>query len=477
MKCFWKIFVALLALLLVSCGGHDRSSDVKEVNLDLAAIKKSGSLRAITTYGATSYFIYRGRPMGYEYELLTRLAEHLNLNLEIVIAKNLDSLISMLKKGDGDIIAHGLAITRQRKERVAFATPHTVTRQVLVQRLPENWRDMKLHEIEDALIRNPIDLIGKKVHVRRNTSYYQRLINLSEEIGDEIDIELAPGDLATEDLIAMVAEGEIDYTVADQYIAAINKTYYPDLDIKTVISFPQRIAWAIRKSSPQLLEAVNDWIYEMKKGLDYHVLYNKYFKNTKAFKRRKEFSSYPGGRISAYDDQIKKHAAMLNWDWSLLASMIYQESRFDPETESWAGAKGLMQLMPAMTERFGLEDPSDPQENIEAGTRYLLYLKELWGIIPDSLERIKFILASYNVGENHVSDARRLADKYGADPDLWEGNVAKYLRLKSKKKYYNDAVVKYGYCRGDEPYKYVKEIFERYEHYRRVIEFNSKPGT
>ncbi|NIP43936.1 MAG: transporter substrate-binding domain-containing protein [candidate division Zixibacteria bacterium] len=474
---FSKILIALLALILISCGGHGRSSDVKEVNMDLPAIKERGSLRAITTYSATSYFIYRGRPMGYEYELLTRLADHLNLNLEIVIAKNLDSLISMLKKGDGDIIAHGLAVTQQRKERVAFATPHTVTRQVLVQRLPEKWRDMMRHEIEEALIRNPIDLIGKKVYVRKNSSYYQRLINLSDEIGGDIDIELVPGDLATEDLIAMVAEGEIDYTIADQYIAAINKTYHPDLDIKTAISFPQHIAWAVRKSSPQLLEAINDWIYEMKKGLDYYVIYNKYFKNTKAFKRRKEFSSYPGGKISAYDDLIKKHAAVLKWDWSLLASMIYQESRFDPEAESWAGAKGLMQLMPAMAKRFGLENLSDPEENIEAGTEYVLYLQELWDIIPDSLERIKFILASYNVGENHVSDARRLADKYGADPNLWNGNVAKYLRLKSKKKYYNDDVVKYGYCRGDEPYKYVNEIFERYDHYRTVIEFNSKPGT
>ena len=475
MKSFLNILFTLLVLLLITCGGHDGSSDVREVNLDLHAIKERGSLRAITTYSATSYFIYRGRPMGYEYELLTRLADHLDLNLEIVIAKNLDSLISMLKEGDGDIIAHGLTITQQRKKRVAFATPHTVTRQVLVQRLPKNWRDMMRHEIEEVLIRNPIDLIGKKVYVRKNTSYYQRLINLSDEIGGDIDIELVPGDLATEDLIAMVAEGEIDYTIADQYIAAINKTYYPDLDIKTAISFPQQIAWAVRKSSPKLLEAVNDWIDEMKKGVDYYVLYNKYFKNTKAFKRRvkSEFFSATGGKISAYDDLIKEHASMLNWDWRLLASMVYQESRFDPESESWAGAKGLLQLMPVTAEMFGATDPSDPEESIEAGTNYLLYLQELWGIIPDSLERIKFILASYNVGENHVNDARRLAKKYGADPDLWDGNVAKYLRLKSKKKYYNDEVVKYGYCRGDEPCKYVDEILERYEQYRQVMDLNS----
>jgi membrane-bound lytic murein transglycosylase F len=483
MKFLSSILFGIIIALIISCGGEKQAGDetvsVNEIKRDLPEIKKRGTLQAITTYSATSYFIYRGRPMGYEYELLTRLAEHLDLNLEIVIAKNLDSLISMLRQGKGDIVAHGLTITQARKNRVSFATPHTTTRQVLVQRKPENWRDMKLHEIDDELIRNPIELIGKKVHVRKNTSYYHRLVNLSEEVGGKIDIQLAPGDLATEDIIQKVAEGEIDYTVADQNIAAINKTYYPDLDIKTTISLPQRIAWAVRKSSPKLLKAVNDWIDEMKEGTDYYVIYNKYFKNTKAFKRRikSDFFSRTGGKISPYDELIKDHAAMLGWDWRLLASMIYQESQFDPESESWAGARGLMQLMPAMAEEFGAEDMSDPEESMQAGTNYLLYLQDLWIEIPDSLERMKFTLASYNVGENHLNDARHLAEKYGADPDVWEDNVAKYLRLKSQKKYFNDEVVKYGYCRGEEPYEYVLEILERYDHYRKVIDSDSKAGS
>ncbi len=464
------ILIAVISLVCASIACDD-SSRMESPRADLPQIKERGRLRAITTYSSTSYFIYRGQPMGYEYELLERLPEHLGLELDIVVAHNLDSLMIMLNNGKGDIIAHGLTITNERKEKVAFTKPHTITHQVLVQRKPDNWRQMKLHEIEHVLIRNPHELMGKTVHVRENSSYYRRLQNLSEESGGEINIELVSGDLETEDIIKMVAEGEIEYTVADENIAMINATYYANLDVKTDISLPQRIAWAVRKTSPKLLDAVNLWIENMKESSDYYVIYNKYFKNRRAFRRRlqSELFSRTGGKISKYDKLIKEAAAELGWDWRLLASMIYQESRFDPNTGSWAGAKGLMQMMPATAKSFGVANPYNPEQSIKGGTAYLKYLQDFWEEIPDSLERMKFVMASYNVGENHIADARRLADKYGANPDVWEGNVAEYILLKSKPKYYNDEVVEYGYCRGEEPYSYVKEVFERYRHYTKLV--------
>jgi membrane-bound lytic murein transglycosylase F len=459
----------ILSLMIIGCN-KDQNTPLN-VRIDLAEIRDRGTLRAITTYSSTSYFIYRGKPMGYEYELLTRLADFLNLDLELVIAKNLDSLYVMLQRGDGDIIAHGLTVTKNRQKLVSFAREHLTTRQVLVQRKPDNWHHMKIHEIERALIRNPVDLIGKEVHVRKESAYYDRLLNLSEEIGGDIKIVVEPGDLETENLIQMVADGEIDYTVADNYIAAINKTYYTNLDIKTAISLPQRIAWAVRKTSPDLLKAVNAWIDMMKKDTDYYVIYNKYFTNEKAYRRRIRSNLYSKatGQISEYDSLIRVSSEQLGWDWRLLASMIYQESRFDSTADSWAGAEGLMQMIPAIADQFGDYDLNDPAQSIEAGTRYLLYLQNIWKDIPDSLDRIKFVLASYNVGENHVMDARRLAEKYGADPDVWDENVAKYLLNKSKSKYYNDEVVRYGYCRGSEPYNYVNDILKRYDEYRMVI--------
>mgnify|MGYP006288630769 FL=1 len=328
-KAFLWLFTVSLLVFLASCGSDketngDRQDTIEEVALDLPAIKERGTLKAITYYSSTSYFLYRGRPMGYEYELLERLAEDLNLDLEIVIAEDLDKEIRMLKTGKGDIIAHGLTITQDRKQRITFTEPHTTTHQVLVQKKPDNWRQMKLHEIRQQIVSDPVDLIGKKVYVRKNSSYYKRLQNLEEEMGGDIDIVEMPGDLTTEDLIRKVANGEIPYTVADYNIAAINKTYNPDLDISVSLSFSQRLAWAVRESSPELLKAVNEWIAKMKKQTEYYVIYNKYFKNSKSYRRRvkSDFFSMESGRISRYDDLIRQYADSVDLDWRLLSSLI-----------------------------------------------------------------------------------------------------------------------------------------------------------
>ncbi|MDZ7740796.1 MAG: transporter substrate-binding domain-containing protein [Bacteroidota bacterium] len=409
--------------------------------------------------------------MGYEYELIKRLADHLGLELEIVVAENMNKLFEMLYLGEGDIISYGITVTKDRLDDVSFTKYHTKTHQVLVQRKPENWRKMKLHEIEETLIRDPLELIGRKVHVRENSSYYQRLLNLSDEIGGEIDIVTVPGDKETEELIKEVAGGKISYTISDENIARINSTYYSILDIETAVSFNQRVAWAVRQSSPDLLKVVNRWITNMRKETDYYVIYNKYFKNRKAYKSRvkSDFFSRKGNRISEYDPLIKKYAKAIDWDWRLLASLIYQESKWDRKTESWAGALGLMQIMPFHAENCGISNFTDPEQNIRCGVQYIGELKSYFSEIEDDEERLKFILASYNAGPNHVKDAQRLADKYGEDPNVWTGSVDEYILKKADPDYYNDEVVKYGYCRGSEPYDYVKEILERYEYYTRFI--------
>jgi len=160
----------------------------------------------------------------------------------------------------------------------------------------------------------------------------------------------------------------------------------------------------------------------------------------------------------------------LNWDWRLLASMIYQESEFDPAEKSWAGARGLMQLMPKTAEAYGGTDLNDPENNITAGTNFIKWLENYWQEIPDTQERLKFVLASYNAGQGHISDARKLAEKFGKDNDIWNENVDEFILKKSKKEFYDDEVVSYGYCRGEEPYNYVREILERYEEYRIHVE-------
>ena len=442
-----------------------------QVEIDMAEIRTRDTLKAIAIYNSTEYFLYRGQPMGFEYELLKELAEDLDLKLEMVVAQNVNELFDLLNSGRGDIIASGLTITEPRREIVDFTNYHYVTHQALVQRKPDNWRRLPGYKLDKLLVDDVIELLGDTVHVHKQSSYYERLQNLQQEIGGRIFIDTNVGDANSDDLIKKVVDGRIKFTVTDYNLAAINKTYYPILDIETPISFSQRIAWAVRKNSPQLLDTVNQWVDAVRKKDLYYILYNKYFKNKKSFKRRvrSEFFSRTSGKISPYDSLIKLQAQKLNWDWRLLASLVYQESRFDPKAKSWAGAQGLMQMMPSTARELGVQNPTIPSENLAGGTKYLAQIYAKFDNIPDSAQRVKFTMASYNCGYGHLLDAQRLTKKYGGDPLRYDNNVADFLRKMGSAKYYTDPIVRYGYVRGEEPYRYVRDIFLRYFHYTQLL--------
>ena len=474
---------SVLLLLIAVFTGCQKSADtpdtgkldpqIEEAQLerDLEQIKEDGVLKAITVYSGTSYFLYRGQPMGFEYELLERLAKYLDVELKIVVAHDINELITMLNRGDGDIVAHGLTITNERKEFISFTDYLYLTRQVLVQKKPEDWREKSRAKVQKELVTDPIELIGDTVSVRKHTSYFQRIQNLEEEIGGDIHVDTVSGTKSTNRIIREIVEGEHEYTVADNNIAEITSSYYPRLNTETEMSFSQRIAWAVRNNSPQLLEAVNDWLAGMKKDVDYYVIYNKYFKNQRSFRARtkSDFYSKNSGKISRYDEIIKENATKIGWDWRFVSSVVYQESRFRPNARSWASARGLMQLMPATARELGVIDVTNPRQNIRGGTKYLKTMYDRWESIPDSIQRIKFTLASYNCGYSHVVDAQNLAKKYGKNPKVWDDNVEKFVLKLSFPKYYNDEIVKYGYARGIEPVTYVRQIFQRYEHYRDLI--------
>jgi membrane-bound lytic murein transglycosylase F len=411
--------------------------------------------------------------MGFEYELVKKLAEHFNVELEIKLVNDINSMFQMLDSGEGDLIAFNLTITKDRLEKVDFTGPLNTIIQVLVQRKPDNWKKMKIHEIEKQLIRDPSELIGKSIVVRSGSAFIPRLINLSDEIGGDINIISAEPEYTMEDLIARVAAGEIDYTISDDNIAKLNSVYHRNIDVGTAISLSQRTAWAVQKDSEDFVNEINHWLDSIKTTVDFALIYKKYFTNRYAYKKRvlSDYFSNTGGGISRYDDQIKKYSEMVGWDWRLGASVIYQESQFDPGARSWAGAVGLMQLMPNTGKQFGVKILKDPDENLKAGFKYLAYLDRLWEeTILDSTERVKFVLASYNIGPGHITDARKLTEKYNGNADIWFDNVELYLKMKSQPKYYNDEVVKRGYARGNETVKYVKEILERYEQYRQLID-------
>jgi len=455
--------------LLIGCNSNIKNPSE---NPSIEKIKKRGKLIAITGFNAYSYFIYKGKTMGYEYELLKKLGDRLGVDVEIKISKNIEEMFELLEKGEGDLIAFNLTVTNERKQKIDFTTHLNTTHQVLVQRKPKNWRKLTLDKINDLLIKNPIDLEYKTVHVRKGSAYTARLENLSEEIGGYIDIIEDADSVSTEDLIEKVANGEIEFTVSDENVAKLNQAYYSNLDIGTHISFPQKIAWAVKKGSSDFLNELNIWIEEIKKEVDYYVIYDRYYKYRSYYKYRRnsKFFLNDGGGISKFDNLLQKYAKTIGWDWKLLASLVFQESNFKTDVKSWAGAVGLMQLLPETGKAYGAANLLDPEENIKAGVKYIKWLDKYWSkFIEDENERINFILASYNIGFGHIEDARKLSEKYGANPNVWTDNVANYLLKKSKAKYYNDEVVRNGYCNGKETFSYVKNVIQRYQRYSQFI--------
>ncbi len=466
-KIFWVRFFFLLITVdvLLGCGDWEKSekekNDLQKNNLE--RIKEEGVLKAVIDYNSTNYFVYRGRPMGFQYELLQQLSKDLGVTLKVFVSNNLDETFDGLETGKYDLIAKNLTVTRIRKGEVDFTVPLDYTRQVLVQRAKSKTGDDSMYVYAIA------DLPGKTVYVQKNTAYYNRLLYLSNEIGKKINIA-EDSIYGVEQLVARVAKGEINYTVCDENVARLNKTFYPNLDVSLRLSFPQKISWAVQKGSNEWKNYLDEWITKFKKTSKFRVLYHKYFESPRIAERMEsDYHSLSGGKISPYDDIIKKIAAEYHWDWRLIAAIIYNESRFNADADSWNGAYGLMQLIPATAKAFGIDNYENPQQNIKAGVLFLNWINnQFMESLPDSTERVKFDLAAYNIGLGHVKDAQRLAEKYGKNDSIWENNVDDFLEKKSMKKYYTDSVVYYGYCRGKEAVDYVQRVINNYEHYLNV---------
>lgn len=444
----------------------------RPVKKDLKEIRADGKIKALINYSATSYFIYRGQPMGFEYELLNQYAKSQGVELEVIPIKNMDSVFIHLNNGVGDVVAANLTVTLDRKKQVDFSHPILFTKQVLVQRKPENWKKLSKKSLKDSLVNSPLELGGKTVFVRRESSFYERLNSLSKEIGEKIKIQVVPGEISMEQLIEQVAQGTIDYTVADKNIALVNEWQYPNIDASIEVSNEQQIAFALRKNSDSLTVSINNWLKAYQKTVAFKLLYKKYYDNRSQHAKRINDESFTlsSGQLTPYDETLKKYAPQIPWDWELVAALIYQESRFNNSALGWGNSFGVMQFMPVTGAKYGVDSTSSAHENIKAGVKYIRYLSRMWeDKIADSTERVKYVLASYNVGPGHVFDAYRLAQKYNKNPQLWK-EVSYFLKNKSKPKYYKDEVVKHGYCKGHITYKYVKEIMERYQHYKTAID-------
>lgn len=477
--CFIEIVLSFFIMTACHNGEHQSESEenktdtllVETLSIDTVTtferLQEKGVLVAVTNCGDINYNMYNGHPSGFQFELLKGFCDTYNLKLEMMVNDNMDSCFNLLDSCKVDVVATGLGLTKNLKKKYLLTNPIFAQKSVLVQRMPKDWGSMSTeNEVENQLLRSPLDLAGKTVHVIKGGHASKMLEFLSEEIGDTIYV-VECDTLNNIELMQKVNEGQIDYTVVDEYIAKMASYGLNSLDTKLALSVEQPIGWAVRRqdSDSSLVMALNDWIDNTEQKHLNRVM-QRYIKNGRYISSRREESN---SRLSAFDGAIKKTAKRIGWDWRLLAALIYQESRFKLDLESEKGAFGLMQLMPSVMNRFGVDYDSSPEEQLEAGGKLISYLdKSLKNKVVDSLERVKFVLAAYNAGLGHVYDAQRLAKKYGKSPDLWEDNVDYFILNKSK--YYNDTCCKSGYLRGKETYRFVEEIMERYYHYQALME-------
>lgn len=475
MKYFLVLFFGVIFLFIPSsCQFDDQeaflSDELAVKDQSLQKILERGKLIATTDYSSTSYFVYRGEPAGYHFELLHHYARHLGVNLEIVVNNNFSQALNDLWSGNVDIIAQGITVNAESSKKLDFTVPFGKSYFVLVQRKPGIIQTHNHNGIWDApLIKSPHELAGKIVVVPEGSESVLRLKTLQNEIGEKIYIVEHPS-FCTEKLISMVATGEIDYTISELQTAQVNNIYFPHLDISVPVSFPFDMAWAVSPGSESLKQHLNQWLKEFLPSSLHSNIYRKYFLEPRASVSQYSFTPVRYGRFSTWDEFIRQRSAAYNFDWRLIAALIYEESQFIPDVVSIKGAFGLMQLMPETAEIYGVDIYSTPEEQIEAGLKYLKKLYTFFeDIIPDETERIKFVLAAYNSGLAHVLDARNLAAKYQKNPNVWDDHVDYFMKNKSNPRYYLDPVVRYGYARGEESYDFVNSIIRRWEHYKNTI--------
>lgn len=461
--------VLLVSIILITSGCvMDKSPENIDkfthpvAKIDLPEILQKGKLVVLAENSSTSYFMYKGKKMGFEYELLKLFAEDIGVKLEIKVVNNLDSLVVMLNRGDGDLIACNYTVTRERMRIIDFSEPFLQAKQVLVQRKPDNWQKMKEKEWMSLLINNPVQLARKPVQVWKNSSYYERLMHLQEEIGDTIYAEGVQGNIGGEELIEMVADGIIDYTITEENVAKVNQQFFDNLYTGLELSVNQKLAFGLRKSSHLLKMKLNEWLIDFKKKTTYKYISRKYFELPHIAQNSHNYTSLNGTSISPFDASFKKAEAASGWDWRLIAAICYQESKFNPNALSFGGAYGMMQFMPNTGPHYGVYPDSPPEAQIMGGAKKLLADEAHWKIIPDPVQRKKFAMASYNAGRGHIMDAQRLAKKHGLNELIWDDNVEKMLWNLSKQEYYQDEVVRHGMMLSKTTYNYVRHVSERY---------------
>ena len=434
------------------------------VTRDLTGIQASRSLRVLMTNSSSSYYVLRGEEYGFEYELANQVARELDLHLRVVLPDDVLTPLEMLQSGLVDVIAMPVL----SEDRIGSASALTVPYHSVQQRLA-------IHRDQAENVAGLRDMHGLQIAARRYSSGERELSRL-RRLGVDLVAVLYGPEIPQEQLLDLVADGTYPAAIALDVEVEAAQRFREELYASVALGPRKDVHWAVRENSPELLAALNEaLLHHVHRNEDgrlvrsefYNVVRARYFENTPRAGRHlaDPFLLSRTGRISPYDRLFRKAGSENGFDWRLLAALSFQESRFDPHAESWAGAYGLMQLKPR-TAGVSAEELNDPKLNVKLGSSHLRMLYERYEGVPEK-DRMRFALAAYNCGQGHLDDARKLSALLGRDPDVWEGSVRESLLLLRQPKYHR--MVRYGYVRGNETVGYVRQIEQRFALLKQMV--------
>jgi membrane-bound lytic murein transglycosylase F len=426
---------------------------------DLDAVKARGSLRVLTLNNPVNYFLYRGRQVGFDYEIARLAAMRLGLRLELLVPPSRELAFDWLLEGRADVIAATLTDTAERRQIVAFSKPYLFTEELVIQRASTTRK-----------ISSALELPGRVIHAWKSSSHFQTLQRRMAEVGP-FEIVPIPEDVEYEEIFDRVASGDYPLAVVDSLVAEGELAYRNDVEVAFSLSSGSSlpVAFALRRENSELRAFLDHFASGMLGSLELNDARERYFRRSRGGDRARAESARTGERLSPYDEILKEHSERYGLDWRLMAAQAYQESLFNPGAQSWAGARGLFQLLPSTGLELGFEDLADPDKGIHAGVRYMHQILERLPPRVPLKHRVRLALAAYNAGFGHLQDARRLAAELGLDPDKWFRHTEKAMLLLSQPRYYQRS--RYGYVRGSETVRYVSEIQNRYDHYVRLVPF------
>ncbi len=416
------------------------------------SIKKTGILRVATRNTPTTYYQdNNGQPTGFEYELLKAFADHLDVELELIIPDTFGDIFTLVKNRSAHIAAAGLTITDERKQNFRFSTPYAYSTPTLIYRVTRGKPEPKTFA----------DLANKSIKVIANSSHAEQLRKL-KKTHSYLTWQETTSSSVTE-LLEDVYEQEIDYTVSDDFIFDAQKSYFPGLKKSLVLSQPKPVAWLLIKQNDQSLQRATKRFFELPATQELLVKLKKKYLTRQTrlgYVDIETFRKHLETRFCKLEQYFMMAEQETDIDWRLLASIAYQESHWNPNAVSPTGVKGIMMLTQAAAKEVGVKNRTNPVQSVMGGAHYL---EKVMGKIPNRIqgkERIWFALASYNIGYGHLEDARVLTARAGRNPDKWS-DVKEFLPLLTQKEYFQ--TVRHGYARGYEPVLYVKNIRNYYD--------------